>query len=183
MRSDRLTRFATAFHRLHTMGKPTLAAINGTAAGAGLALALACDLRIGAADCCLSTAFAKVGFSGDCGISYYLPLLAGHAKARELMLLGKRLGAEEALACNLLTCIAPANALDTAALDLARSLAGGPTVALRYIKRNLNAAETQHFAEVIEAEAVHMRMSSASPDHAEARRAFFEKRAPRFNGL
>src|SRR6266487_94095 len=126
---------------LHDMRKPTLAMISGSAAGAGLSLALACDLRIAGKSAKLTTAFAKVGLSGDYGGTYFLTRLVGSAKARELYLTSPILMADEALALGLVTRVVPDAELEAAARELAVSLAQGPSVALGYIKQNINAAE------------------------------------------
>ncbi|GGH62819.1 enoyl-CoA hydratase [Frigidibacter albus] len=182
MRSDRLSRYGQAFYRLHVMGKPTIARLQGSVVGAGLSLALACDFRIAAEDTKIITGFVDVGYSGDCGISYYLPLIVGPARARELLLLSPKLTAAEAAAMQLVTRAVPAAELDAEVGALARRLAGGPTIAYRYIKRNLALAEQANFHEVLEAETITQRMAANSEDHKEAVTAFREKRKPVFQG-
>jgi 2-(1,2-epoxy-1,2-dihydrophenyl)acetyl-CoA isomerase len=182
MRSDRLSRYGQAFFRLHTMGKPTIARLQGAVVGAGLSLALACDFRIAAEDARIVTGFTDVGYSGDCGISYLLPLVVGPARARELLLLSPRLTGREAEAMQLVTRAIPVADLDSEVRTLARRLANGPTIAYRYVKRNLSLAERASFHEVLEAEAITQRMAANSQDHQEAVVAFREKRAPAFRG-
>jgi 2-(1,2-epoxy-1,2-dihydrophenyl)acetyl-CoA isomerase len=126
---------------LHEMPKPTLAVIPGPAAGAGLSLALACDLRIAADDAKLTTAFSKVGLAGDYGGSYFLTKLVGSAKARELYFTADIILGSQAAALGIVTKSVPAAGLEKVAADYARYLAGLPTVALGYMKRNLNIAE------------------------------------------
>ena len=167
---------------LHEIPKPTIAMINGPAAGAGLAMALACDLRIAGESARLITAFAKVGFSGDFGGSYFLSKLVGTAKARELYYLGEPLTAAQALALGLLNSAVPDAELPGATAALAQRLARGPGIALGLMKRNFNAAETGTLSELLDLEALHQIRTARTEDHAEAARAFVEKRPPAFKG-
>ena len=128
--------------KLFTMPKPTIASLPGAAAGGGLALALACDLRIMASSAFMTTAFARVGFSGDYGGSYFLTQLVGSAKARELYYLSDRVGAEEALRLGLTNWVCADDELGATTRAVATRLAAGPTVAYRYMKENLNRAMT-----------------------------------------
>ena len=134
---------------LHELPKPTIAMINGPAAGAGLALSLACDLRIAGASARLVTAFVRVGFSGDFGGSYFLTRLVGTAKARELYFTGRPVDADEALTLGLVNRVVPDDQLRDATMELARSLAQGPSVALSLMKRNLNCAESGDLTELL----------------------------------
>jgi len=168
--------------RLFTMPKPTLAAIPGAAAGAGFSIALACDLRIMADSAFLTTAFAKVGFSGDYGGSYFLTRLVGAAKAREMYLLPERVDASHALALGLTNWVCPAEELASRAQALARRLANGPTVAYRYMKENLNRAINGDLMECMDLEATHHVHCAQTEDHKEATRAFVDKREPVFKG-
>src|SRR5690349_21344679 len=118
---------------LHQMPKPVVAQVDGAAAGAGLSIALACDLRVASASCKITTAFAKVGFSGDYGGTYFLTQLLGSAKARELYLLSPVLTATEAYNLGMVTRVVPDADIDAEARDLAMSLARGPSIALGYI--------------------------------------------------
>jgi 2-(1,2-epoxy-1,2-dihydrophenyl)acetyl-CoA isomerase len=167
---------------LHDLPKPTIAMINGPAAGAGLAFALACDLRIAGSSAGLVTAFVRVGFSGDFGGSYFLTRLAGTAKARELYFTGRPVDAEEALSLGLVNRVVPDDQLATVTTELARSLACGPTVALSLMKRNMNCAESGGLAELLDMEAAHQVQTGRTEDHREAAKAFVEKRAPIFTG-
>ena len=133
---------------LFKMPKPTLAALPGPAAGAGLSLALACDLRIMASTAIMTTAFARVGFSGDYGGTYFMAQLVGTAKARELYFLSERVSAEEALRLGLVNWICAPEDLVARPRKLARRLATGPTVAYRYMKENLNRAITETWTTV-----------------------------------
>lgn len=167
---------------LHEMPKPTIAMIPGACAGAGLSLALACDMRFAAGGAKITTAFSKVGFSGDFGGSYFLPHLVGTAKARELYMLADVLTAEEAAGIGLVNRVYPPDQLEAETMAIAKRLANGPRVAYRYIKRNMNAAETGTLAQVFDLEAMHHTRTGMTEDHKEAAKAFVEKRAPAFKG-
>jgi len=167
---------------LHEIPKPTIAMINGPAAGAGLAMALACDLRVAGESARLITAFAKVGFSGDFGGSYFLSKLIGTGKARELYYTGEALSADQALALGIVNEVIPDGELLNETMALAQRLARGPGVALGLMKRNFNAAESGTLAEVFDLEAAHQVQAAQTEDHKEAARAFVEKRAPVFKG-
>jgi 2-(1,2-epoxy-1,2-dihydrophenyl)acetyl-CoA isomerase len=168
---------------LHEMPKPTIAMVRGPAAGAGLSLALACDLRIASDTARFTTAFAKVGFSGDYGGSYFLPKLVGAAKARELYFTADVFNAEEALELGIVNRIVADAQLEAETMALARRLAQGPAVAYGYMKRNLNATEAgASLEEVFDLEAWNMTRTGQTDDHKEAARAFVEKRQPTFQG-
>jgi 2-(1,2-epoxy-1,2-dihydrophenyl)acetyl-CoA isomerase len=167
---------------LHEMPKPTLAVIPGAAAGAGLSLALACDLRIAADNAKLTTAFSKVGLAGDYGGSYFLSHLVGGAKARELYFSADVITGREAAALGIVNKSVPADELPQAAADYARYLAGLPTVAIGYMKRNLNGAEHATLSEVLDLEAMNMVRTMMTDDHKGAAQAFVDKRAPTFAG-
>jgi 2-(1,2-epoxy-1,2-dihydrophenyl)acetyl-CoA isomerase len=178
---QRVNQRATA-GRLFKMPKPTLAALPGAAAGAGLALALACDLRIMARSAFLTTAFARVGFSGDYGGTYFLTQLVGSAKARELYYLSERVSAEEALRLGLANWVCEADELATRTREIAGRLAKGPTIAYRYMKENLNRAMAGEIDDCLDLEATHHVHCVATEDYREAVRAFVEKREPEFRG-
>jgi 2-(1,2-epoxy-1,2-dihydrophenyl)acetyl-CoA isomerase len=167
---------------LHDMPKPTIAMVNGVAAGAGMSLALACDLRVVAESGRMTTAFAKVGLSGDYGGTYFLTQLVGPAMARELYLLSEVMDAPRLRALGLASRVVPDAALREETLALARQFANGPRVAYRYIKRNLNIAEKGVLSDTLDAEALGLMRTRMTEDHAEAARAFVEKRAPVFRG-
>jgi 2-(1,2-epoxy-1,2-dihydrophenyl)acetyl-CoA isomerase len=180
--AQRISQRATA-GKLYRMPKPTIAALPGAAAGAGLSLALACDLRIAAENAVLTTAFARVGFSGDYGGTYFLTQLVGSAKARELYYLSDRVDAKEALRLGLVNWVVPANALEAETMKLAQRLARGARVAYRYMKENLNRAATGVEAEeCLDLEATHHVHTGLTEDHREAAKAFVEKREPVFKG-
>jgi 2-(1,2-epoxy-1,2-dihydrophenyl)acetyl-CoA isomerase len=167
---------------LHEMPKPTLAVIPGPAAGAGLSLALACDLRIMAGNAILTTAFARVGFSGDYGGSYFLTQLVGTAKARELYYLSDRVSADEALRLGLTNWVCAPEALAERTREIAQRLAAGPSVAYRYMKENLNRALAGALDDCLDLEATHHIHCGQTEDHREATRAFVDKREPVFKG-
>lgn len=167
---------------LHEMPKPTLAVLPGAAAGAGLSLALACDMRIAADDAKFTTAFSKIGVSGDFGGSYFLNHLVGAARARELYFSGRVVLADEALQMGMVNRVVPAAQLATAAQSWAAELAALPTVAVGYMKRNLNVGLRASLSDVLDTEAIHMIRTFETEDHKGAAVAFVEKRAPQFKG-
>src|SRR5882757_41296 len=167
---------------LHEMPKVTIAAVNGPAAGAGLSVAMACDLRIASDAARFGTAFAKVGFSGDYGGTWSLTRLVGSAKARELYFLADIISAEEALRIGLANRVVPKDSFKDEVHALASRIANGPTVAYGYMKANLNAAITHEFNELLDREAWGQTMTGRTEDHREAVKAFLEKRPPTFKG-
>jgi 2-(1,2-epoxy-1,2-dihydrophenyl)acetyl-CoA isomerase len=181
-RADQLRASMEASRLLHDMPKPTIAMVNGVAAGAGMSLALACDLRIAGESARMTTAFAKVGLSGDYGGTYFLTQLVGPSKARELYLTAEVLDAHRLLALGLVTKLVPDAALVAETMTLAGNFASGPRVAYRYIKRNMKVAEEGTLADSLDSEAFGMLRCRETADHAEAARAFVEKRAPVFTG-
>ena len=168
--------------KLFKMPKPTVASLPGAAAGAGLALALACDLRIMASNALLTTAFARVGFSGDYGGTYFMTQLVGSAKARELYYLSERVSAEEALGLGLTNWVCEPEELADKTRELALRLASGPTVAYRYMKENLNRAMAGDIDDCLDLEATHHIHTGMTQDHRNAAKAFVEKRDPVFEG-
>ncbi len=181
-RTADLRRRMEASRLLHEIPKPTIAMIRGPAAGAGLSLALACDLRIAGEDARLTTAFAKVGLSGDFGGHYFLTRLVGTAKARELYFLSPVIDAKAALGLGLVHRVVADAALGDETLALARALANGPRIALSYMKQNLNLAESASLPMVMDAEALRHSRCATTEDHREGASAFVEKRSPRFTG-
>jgi 2-(1,2-epoxy-1,2-dihydrophenyl)acetyl-CoA isomerase len=164
------------------MPKPTVAALPGAAAGAGLSLALACDLRYASERAVLTTAFAKVGFAGDYGGTWFLTRLVGSGKARELYYLSDRLTAKEAEELGIVNAIFPEASFEEEAMSRARRLAAGPRVAYRYMKENLNRAVNGELGECLDMEAAHHLRTGQTDDHREAAKAFVEKREPQFKG-
>jgi 2-(1,2-epoxy-1,2-dihydrophenyl)acetyl-CoA isomerase len=181
-RVSQVIRLSAAPILLHKMPKPTIAMVRGAAAGAGLCLAAACDFRIAGEGAFFTTAYIKAARPGDWGVSYLLPQLVGAAKARELLLLGDRIDAQEALRIGLVSRVVADAELSTATQELAARLARGPTAAYRYIKRNLALAPTMTLEQVIELEAHHMIRCSQSEDAKELARAAREGREPDFRG-
>jgi 2-(1,2-epoxy-1,2-dihydrophenyl)acetyl-CoA isomerase len=167
---------------IRMMPKVVIASINGPVAGAGLGLALACDLRIAGKSARFGTAFARIGYSGDYGGSWSLTRLVGTAKARELYYTAEIIDAEEAGRLGIVNKVVEGDALREETMALARRIADGPQVALGYMKRNLLAAETEPFQTVLEMEAEHQARCAFTEDHREAVAAFNEKRRPVFKG-
>ena len=169
--------------RMYLMPNPVVAALPGPAAGAGLSLALSADLRIMAENAFITTAFARVGFSGDYGGSFFLSNLVGSGRAKELYFLSDRVGADECLRLGIANQVVPAAELEDATMTLARRLASGPSVAYRYMKENFNrAAMGGGVIECLDLEATHHVHTGLTEDHRNAAQAFVEKRQPVFNG-
>lgn len=160
--------------------KPSIAALPGAAAGAGLAIALGCDIRIAAASAVLVTGYARIALTGDYGISWLLTRLAGTARARELMYLSERVDARRAEQIGLINRVVPDAELRATAFDVAKMLAQGPSAALAAIKDNLDKAVTSDFLTSLDHEAENMVRAAGTAEHKEAVRAFVEKRAPKF---
>jgi enoyl-CoA hydratase/carnithine racemase len=167
---------------LVSVRKPTIAALPGPAVGAGLALAMACDIRIAAQSAFLSTGYLKVGLSGDYGIAWLLTRLVGTSRARELMFTCERVDAAKCEAIGLVNRVVPDDKLQAEAFALAKSIAEGPTIAIRYMKDNLDEALMFDFATARDHEAERMIRTQVTADHKEAVQAFIEKRKPVFSG-
>lgn len=162
--------------------KPTIAALPGPAAGAGLAIAMACDMRVAAQSAFVSTGYLRVGLSGDYGIAWLLTRLVGTARARELMFTAEKVDAERAERIGLFNRVVPDLELRDTAFALARDMAQGPTLALRYMKDNLDEALAFDFATARDHEAERLIRGTMTADHREAVQAFIEKRKPNFKG-
>ena len=179
---QRVNQRATA-GKLFGMPKPTIAALPGAAAGAGLSLALACDLRVMASNAIMTTAFGRVGFSGDYGGTFFMSQLVGTAKARELYFLSDRVSAEEALRLGLTNWVCEADELATKTKEIADRLAKGPTVAYRYMKENFaRAISSGDVDDCLDLEATHHVHCGQTEDHRNATKAFVEKKEPVFQG-
>jgi enoyl-CoA hydratase/carnithine racemase len=163
--------------------KPTIAALPGPAAGAGLAIALACDIRIASESTIMTTGYAKIALTGDYGISWLLTRLAGTARARELMYLSERIDARRGEALGLINRVVPDVELQHEAFMIARTLANGPGSAYAAIKDNLDRALSSDFLTSLDHEAENMVAAAASAQHKEAVRAFIEKRPANFAGI
>jgi 2-(1,2-epoxy-1,2-dihydrophenyl)acetyl-CoA isomerase len=169
--------------RIYLMPKPVIAMIPGPAAGAGLSIALACDMRVMADTAFITTAFARVGFSGDYGGTLFLSRLVGAGKARELYYLSDRVDSAECLRLGIANKVVPAAQLEPETLAIARRIAAGPTVAYRYMKENFNRADAGgDVLECLDLEATHHVHAGLTEDHREAAKAFVERREPTFRG-
>jgi len=181
--TDRYGRAAECALFLHDMPKPTIAMVRGPCVGVALSLAAACDFRFASDTAMFSSAFAKVGLSGEMGASYFLTKALGSWKAREILLLSDRIKADEALRIGLVNKVVADADLDRETLAFARQLAKGPPLAYRYLKENINAAETGRLDDMLRLEARNQMKSLRTEDAKEAVDAFFNKRDPSFKGL
>ena len=176
-RVNREHRIPTALHELPI---PVIAALPGPAAGAGLSLALACDLRIAAESAFVTTSFARVGLPGDYGGSWFLTRLVGTARARELYFRSERVSAAECERLGLVNRVVPDSELERESMAWARELAAGPPIAFRYMKENLNRALEADLRTCLGYEADRQVRAAFTDDYHEAVRAFLDKRAPSF---
>jgi 2-(1,2-epoxy-1,2-dihydrophenyl)acetyl-CoA isomerase len=174
------------YHRLIPLftqaPKPVIAAVNGVAAGAGVSLALACDLRVAADGASFGMAFVRIGLVPDSGVSYFLPRAVGLAKALELSITGDRIDAATALSFGMVTSVVPAEQVVSEAQALARRLAEMPTVTIGLIKRLLHGAAHLPISEALELEADLQDQAAATEDHIEGVLAFLQKRPAAFTG-
>lgn len=168
--------------RMRYLPKPIIGAINGVAAGAGMSLALACDLRIAAESATFLQAFVKVGLVPDSGSTWLLPRLVGTARALELMLTGRRVTAQEASALGIVNEVVPDDELPERARAMARGLADSPTLTIGYIKAAVEFALNHSLAEALDKEAELQNLAGQTADHIEGVSAFLEKRTPHFKG-
>lgn len=168
--------------KLHSMPKATIAAVNGYAMGAGLGIALSCDMRISSDTAKFGTAYAKVGYGGDYGTTWQLTHLVGEAKAKELMWLADVIDAEEAHRINMVNRVVPHEDLMPAVKEIAGRIAHGPLVSIRYMKENINLAVRQDFRTILDREAFTHSRCGQTYDHKEGAQAFVEKRSPEFVG-
>src|SRR3954462_4441578 len=180
--ADLQTRQRTLTGALVAVRKPTIAALPGPAAGAGMALALACDIRIAAESAIMTTGYARIGLSGDYGISWLLTRLTNTSRARELMLLSERLDAKRCEQLGLVNRVVPDVELPDAAFALAKTLAGGPSIAFGFMKDNLDHAITSDFPSSLDQEADRMVRSARTADHKQAGAAFVSKTKPASRG-
>lgn len=167
---------------IHEFPKPVVAALPGAAAGAGLSIALAADLRLAAERAVIVTAFANVGASGDFGGSWFLTQLVGTAKAKELYFTSPRLSASQARDMGIVNQVLADDGFEEAALDFCRALGERAPIALGKMKENLNRAIVCDLAEALDGEAANMIVTMSTADHREAAAAFVEKRSPVFTG-
>jgi enoyl-CoA hydratase/carnithine racemase len=168
---------------MRMLPKPILAAINGLAAGAGAVIALACDLRIMAADAKFAFLFTRVGLTGaDMGAAFLLPRLIGQGRAMELLMLGDDVDAPTAERCGLVNKLAPRDLVLSAAREWAERLASGPTYSIGMTKTLVNTEWTMDVASAVEAEAQAQALMMMGADHRAFYEAFKEKRRPEFQG-
>lgn len=168
--------------RLAALPKPVIAAVNGVAAGAGATLALGCDMVLAARSASFVMAFSRLGLVPDCGGSWFLPRVAGRARAMGLALLGEKLSAEQAVQWGMIWQLVEDAELADTSLQLARHLAAQPTFGLGLIKQALLAAETNGLDAQLDLERDYQRMAGRSADYREGVSAFLAKRPPRFSG-
>jgi 2-(1,2-epoxy-1,2-dihydrophenyl)acetyl-CoA isomerase len=180
---DRYGRAAECSLLLHEMPKPTIAMVRGPCVGAALSLATACDFRFASDTAMFSSAFAKIGVSGEMGQSYFLTKALGSWKAREILFLSERIKADEAARIGLVNKVVADADLERETMAFARRLAKGPPLAYRYLKENINAAEIGRLDDTLRLEATNQMKSLRSEDAKEAIDAFFKKREPSFRGL
>lgn len=180
MRQDYLLR--EVFVPLAQFPKPVVAAVNGHAHGAGLSLALACDIVIASESAAMSMGYVHRGLVPDCGILYFLPRLVGTARAKELLLTGRKFEASEALAMGMIARTVPGEELMSSALETARGLAAGATVALGMTKSLVDQAWQLTLEQVVELETFSQAVSRSTSDHREGLAAFSEKRSSAFTG-
>jgi len=167
---------------LYSSPKVTIASVNGFAMGAGLGIALSCDLRIASSTAKFGTAYAKVGYGGDFGTTWLLTHYAGAPKAKELFFLADPIDAAEAHRIGLVNRVVEPDALATETAAVASRVAQGPLTSYRYMKQNVNLAATVDFRTLLDREPeTHLRCGETS-DHREGVRAFMEKRLPKFSG-
>jgi len=164
------------------MPKPTLAIIPGACAGAGLSLALACDLRMVVDTAKITTAFSRIAASGDYGGSWFMTQLLGAAKARELYFSAEIISGTQAYELGMANKLVTAEALAEESQAYIKYLAGLPTLAIGYIKKNINMAQQGSLSRVLDLESGHMIRSMMTEDHKAAAIAFVEKRPPEFEG-
>jgi 2-(1,2-epoxy-1,2-dihydrophenyl)acetyl-CoA isomerase len=167
---------------MRTMPQPVIAAVNGAAAGAGMNVALAADIRIAAEEATFGQNFSKVGLFPDYGGTYFLPQLVGPAKAAELFYTGDMIDAKTALALGLVNHVVPGAQLESEVKSLAQKIARGPLMAIRAVKKALFAAHAKELAHALNNEVEEQIRCYLSEDCNEGIKAFFEKRVPKFQG-
>ena len=168
--------------RLADHAKPTIAALPGVAAGAGLCIALACDIRVACRSAFVTTAYRNIGFSGDYGGSWLLTQLVGPSKAKELFFTGRRVQSDEALALGIFNNVFEDASFENEALAMAKQIASGPPIAIAFMKEHINRAVTGDLHSNLAMEADRLIRCAATSDHKEAVKAFMEKRTPVFTG-
>jgi len=167
---------------IRALEKPVIAAVNGPAAGAGLSLACACDLRIAASDATFVPAFINIGLIPDAGGSYFIHRLLGFARAFEWMASGRRLSADEALACGLVSEVVETEGLAARAAETAQTFASFPTRGIAMTKQLFDAAAQNTLEQQLDLEAELQAKATKTEDFIEGVPAFIEKRPPQFKG-
>ena len=175
-------RYHPAIAAIRDMRKPVIAAVNGVAAGAGLGLAIACDIRVAASSATFRPAWGRVGLVPDAGSAFFLPRLVGWGRALDMLLTGETVSADEALRIGLVTRVWPDAEFAVKARELARTLAAGATEAFALTKEGLNASMARGFAEFLDHEAALQDRAGRTHDYAEGVRAFSDKRAAKMEG-
>lgn len=168
--------------RIYRLEKPTIAMVNGVAAGAGMSLALACDMRVASSQARFSQAFVKIGLVPDSGSSYFLPRLIGESRALEMALTGAMVDAETALRWGLVNRLTTPENLVEETRRLAHQLASGAPLAEAWIKREIRHGATHPLEEALECEKDFQILAAATEDHQSAVQAFFDKTPPVFRG-
>jgi len=185
-RGDFFRQLTKFFHRLildiRMMPKPVIASVNGPAAGGGLSLALACDLRIASNRATFRQAYTSVALVPDGGFTFYMPRLVGLGKTSEFIFLDRKLNAEEAERLGLVNQVVPEAELKEATLEVAKRLARGPSLAFAKAKSLLNRAQVNSLESQLENERQEIGLSGETEDFQEALSTFFEKRKPKFLG-
>jgi 2-(1,2-epoxy-1,2-dihydrophenyl)acetyl-CoA isomerase len=181
-RVDRLRGWQELVRLLYSLPKVTVAAVNGVAMGAGLGVALSCDLRIASDQAQFGTAYAKIAYGGDFGVTWLLTHYAGAAKAKELLFLADPFDAAEATRLGLVNRVVPHDHLEAETAALAGRLAQGPLTSYRYMKENVNLATSVDFRTLLDREAETNHRCGETADHREGVQAFLEKRAAKFTG-
>ncbi len=168
--------------KMRSMPQPVIAAVNGAAAGAGMNIALAADIRIAAEEAAFGENFAKVGLFPDYGGTYFLPQLVGPAKAAELFYTGDMIDARTALGLGIVNYVVPGAQLEAEVKSLAQKIAQGPALAIQAVKKTLFGAEEKELSQALEHEVQEQIRCYLSEDCSEGIRAFFDKRPPKFQG-
>jgi 2-(1,2-epoxy-1,2-dihydrophenyl)acetyl-CoA isomerase len=168
--------------KMRTMRQPVIAAVHGAAAGAGMNIALAADIRVASEDATFGQNFAKVGLFPDYGGTFFLPRLVGPAKAAELFYTGEMINAAEALRLGVVNRVVPLAQLESEVRALAKKIAEGPAIAIGAIKETLFGRDKEELSELLDLEVEQQMKCFYSEDCSEGIRAFFEKRAPKFHG-
>jgi 2-(1,2-epoxy-1,2-dihydrophenyl)acetyl-CoA isomerase len=181
-RQDLLLGFNPIIRGIRNLDRPVIAMVNGVAAGAGLGIAMACDIRFASENATFIEAFARVGLVPDSGVSFFLPRYVGLSKAYELAYTGEGLSAEEALRFNLVSKVLPPGKLEEATMEFANRIAAGPTRALGIAKEALNRGLTSSLEEALDFEGYAQELAGKTTDHKEGISAFLEKRIPKFSG-